>query len=106
MTLTSGLSAVSVFLAESTLRSPMRSMLCRIWRCRFEASTTSMSTIPSVPTPAAARESAAGGGRRGGPQPAGAEEEHAALEELLLAGLTDLGQKDVAPVAVALLGGE
>jgi rhodanese-related sulfurtransferase len=40
---------------ESTLRSPIRSMLCRICRCRFDSSTTSMSMMPSVPTPAAAR---------------------------------------------------
>src|ERR671918_1311212 len=70
-TLTSGLMAVSVFLAESTLRSPMRSTLCRIWRCRFDSSTTSMSTMPIVPK---------------------------------LAADVDLGQEQVALVAVALLG--
>ena len=43
-------------------------------------------------------------GRRA--EPAGAEQQHAALEQLLLPGLADLGQQDVAPVAVALLGGE
>jgi len=36
-TKTSGLSSCRVFLAESTLRSPSRSRLCRIWRCRFDA---------------------------------------------------------------------
>ena len=41
--------------ALSTLGMPIRSVECRIWRCRFEVSTTSSSTIPSVPTPAAAR---------------------------------------------------
>src|SRR5690349_10741677 len=30
------------------------------WRCRFDSSTTSKSTMPSVPTPAAARYSSAG----------------------------------------------
>ena len=30
------------------------------WRCRFDSSTSSNSTIPSVPTPAAARYSSAG----------------------------------------------
>ncbi len=43
-------------------------------------------------------------GRRA--EAAGAEEQHAALEQLLLAGLTDLGEQDVTAVAVALLGGE
>jgi hypothetical protein len=41
-------------------------------------------------------------GRR--PEPAGAEQEHAGVEELLLAGLADLGQQEVARVAGALLG--
>ena len=31
-----------------------------IWRCRFDSSTVSNSTMPSVPTPAAARYSSAG----------------------------------------------
>ena len=44
--------------------------------------------------------------RGGRAEAAGAEEQHAALEQLLLAGLTDLGEQDVAAVAVALLGGE
>ena len=43
--------------------------------------------------------------RGGGAETAGAEEEHLGLEQLLLAGLTDLGEEDVALVAVALLGG-
>ena len=43
-------------------------------------------------------------GRRS--EPARAEQQHLALEELLLAGLTDLGQEQVAVVAVALLGVE
>ena len=59
-TSTSGFNDTSVFFAESTLRSPTRSRLWRIWRCRLEASTSSMSTMPIVPTPAAARYSAAG----------------------------------------------
>ena len=54
-TLTSGFSAVRVFLAESTLRSPTRSTLWRICRWRFDSSTTSMSMMPIVPTPAAVR---------------------------------------------------
>ena len=43
------MSALSVFFI------PMRSVVWRIWRWRFDSSTTSSSTIPSVPTPAAAR---------------------------------------------------
>src|SRR3982074_3633168 len=93
--------AVSVFLAESTLRSPMRSMLCSTWRCRLDASTTSMSMMPMVPTPAAARYNAAGG-----PQAAGAQQQPLGVEQLLLAGHVDLGQQQVALVAVALLGAE
>ena len=46
--------------AESTLRSPTRSRLCKIWRCKLDASTTSISTMPIVPTPAAAKYIAAG----------------------------------------------
>jgi hypothetical protein len=49
------LSASIVFLAESTFFVPMRSVVWMIWRWRFERSTTSKSTIPIVPTPAAAR---------------------------------------------------
>ena len=42
--------------------------------------------------------------RGGGAEAAGAEEEHLRLEQLLLARLADLGEEDVALVAVALLG--
>ena len=41
--------------ARSAFESPSRSVECTICRWRFESSTTSSSTIPSVPTPAAAR---------------------------------------------------
>ena len=54
-TLTSGFSASIVRLADSTFGSPSRSVEWTIWRWRFDASTASSSTIPSVPTPAAAR---------------------------------------------------
>ena len=57
--------------------------------------------MPIVPTPAAARYE---GGRRA--EPAGAEEEHLGVEQLELALLGDLGEQQVAVVAVALLGGE
>ena len=93
--------AVSVFLAESTLRSPMRSMLCRIWRCRLDSSTTSMSMMPMG--------AHAGGGeveRGGRAEATGAEQEHPGVEQLQLALDADLGQEEVALVAVALLGRE
>ena len=60
LTLTSGFSAVIVSSAESTFGTPTRSELWITWRCRLERSTVSSSTIPSVPTPAAARYSAVG----------------------------------------------
>ena len=59
-TLTSGLSASIVCRAESTFLTPRRSVEWMTWRWRLLASTTSKSTMPSVPTPAAARYSAAG----------------------------------------------
>jgi hypothetical protein len=54
MTLTSGFRSLRVCSALSTFGVPIRDVACRICRCRFEASTTSASTRPSVPTPAAA----------------------------------------------------
>ena len=41
--------------AESTFGVPMRSVVWMTWRWRLERSTTSSSTMPIVPTPAAAR---------------------------------------------------
>ena len=41
--------------AEAVFAMPIRSVLWITWRCRLEASTTSSSTRPIVPTPAAAR---------------------------------------------------
>ena len=46
---------ISVRLADSAFHSPSRDVEWSTWRWRFEASTLSSSTIPSVPTPAAAR---------------------------------------------------
>ena len=54
-TFTSGLISWIEISAESTFGTPMRSFECATWRCRLERSTTSLSTMPSVPTPAAAR---------------------------------------------------
>src|SRR6266700_7596483 len=59
-TFTSGLIAWIDSSAESTLGMPMRWVEWITWRCRLERSTSSSSTMPSVPTPAAARYSAAG----------------------------------------------
>ena len=59
-TLTSGFSAFIVISAESTFGMPMRSVVWMTWRWRLERSTTSSSTMPIVPTPAAARYSAVG----------------------------------------------
>ena len=41
--------------ADTTFLWPTRSVVWITWRWRFERSTTSKSTIPIVPTPAAAR---------------------------------------------------
>src|SRR4051794_2516233 len=41
--------------ALSALDRPTSDLPWMIWRCRFDSSTTSNSTMPSVPTPAAAR---------------------------------------------------
>src|ERR1051325_7412708 len=38
MTFTSGLRPAIALRADSTLGSPTRSVACRIWRCRFDAS--------------------------------------------------------------------
>ena len=54
-TLTSALISLIAISAESTFGIPIRSSEWATWRWRFERSTTSSSTIPSVPTPAAAR---------------------------------------------------
>src|SRR4029077_2583142 len=59
-TSTSGFRLRSVSAADSTLSRPMSSWPCSSWRWRFEASTTSKSTMPTLPTPAAARYIAAG----------------------------------------------
>ena len=59
-TFTSGLMPLMAISAESTFGVPIRSVVWMTWRCRFERSTSSSSTTPSVPTPAAARYSAVG----------------------------------------------
>jgi hypothetical protein len=57
--------------------------------------------MPSVPTPAGGQVER---GRRA--QAAGAEQEHLGVEQLLLALGADLGEQEVARVALALLGRE
>src|SRR3954463_1910467 len=106
-TSTSGLIAFIDSSAESTFGTPTRSVVWMTCRWRFDTSTTSSSTSPRVPTPAAARDSAvgepggpaAGGGevrRRRRAEAAGAEEQDLRVEELLLPGLADLRQEEVA----------
>lgn len=46
--------------AESTFFIPTFTVLCSICRCRFDTSTSSPSTIPSIPTPDPAMYAAAG----------------------------------------------
>ena len=46
--------------ADSALDRPMSDCPWMIWRCRLDSSTVSNSTMPSVPTPAAARYISAG----------------------------------------------
>jgi hypothetical protein len=55
LTVTSGFSASIVCPADSAFDWPRRSVEWTICRWRFVSSTASSSTIPSVPTPAAAR---------------------------------------------------
>src|SRR5215211_1838674 len=87
-TSTSGLIALTDSSAESTLATPMRSVVWMTWRWRFERSTSSSSTMPSVPTPAAA------------------EQQHLGLQQPGLALEADLGHEQVARVALALLLGQ
>ena len=96
---TSGFRALIVLRADSTFRSPIRSFVWRICRCRFDRSTTSKSTIPIVPTPAAARYRAAGRA-----ETAGADEQRLRAEQPRLAGRADLGDQEMAAVALLLLG--
>src|ERR1700742_1555385 len=60
MTSTYGLISWMLSRADSALGLPMSDTPWMICRCRLDSSTTSKSTMPSVPTPAAARYSSAG----------------------------------------------
>ena len=55
ITSTSGLSWLIATFADCDFGIPTRSVLWITWRWRFDSSTTSSSTIPIVPMPAAAR---------------------------------------------------
>ena len=59
-TFTYGLISRTEEAADSALGRPMSLWPWMIWRCRFDSSTVSKSTIPNVPTPAAARYMRAG----------------------------------------------
>ena len=72
-----------------------------IWRCRLDSSTTSKSTMPSVPTPAAARYSSAGD-----PRPPAPTHEHLGVLQALLPGHPDVGDDQVAGVALDLVDGQ
>src|SRR6476661_4084863 len=100
-TFTSGLSALICSSAESTLGTPTRSVVWMTWRCRLETSTTSSSTMPSVPHACGCEVE-----RGGRAEAAGAEQQHLGVEQLLLALGADLGEQEVARVALALLGRE
>ena len=55
MTFTYGLTSAMESRADSAFGLPTSETPWMIWRCRFDSSTVSKSTMPSVPTPAAAR---------------------------------------------------
>ena len=67
--------------ADSTFRRPRCSRSWSTWRCRLLSSTTSGSTMPRVPTPAAARYRATGE-----PRPPGPHQQHSRGEQALLPG--------------------
>ncbi len=96
-TFTSGLSASIVRCADATFGSPSRSVEWTIWRCRFESSTTSGVDDPERPD---ARGREVQRGRRA--EAAGADQEDARVEQPLLTLLADLGDEQVARVALAL----
>ena len=54
-TFTSGLISAMLSFADCAFSVPMSDTPWMTWRCRLDSSTTSKSTMPRVPTPAAAR---------------------------------------------------
>ena len=97
ITSTSGLSASIVRFADSAFQSPSVCVEWAIWRCRFDSSTRSSSTIPSRPI---ARRGQVERRRRA--EAARADQEHARVEQLQLPLLADLGDQQMAAVALAL----
>ena len=94
-----GLSAVQPRpCADSSLRRPTSGVPCSTCRCRLLKSTTSKSTRPRRPTPAAARYSAAGE-----PSPPAPMQQHARRLQLALPVHAHLGHDQVAAVALHLL---
>ena len=79
------------------LASPTAAVSWITCRCRLDSDTVSSSTMPSVPTPAAARYCEH---RRA--EPAGADHQHTRALQPLLAGAADLRQHDVARIALQL----
>mmetsp|Transcript_19680 Transcript_19680/g.39148 ORF Transcript_19680/g.39148 Transcript_19680/m.39148 type:complete len:223 (-) Transcript_19680:99-767(-) len=59
-TSTLGFTSPILAAADAHLLAPIEPVPWMIWRCRFDSSTVSASTMPTVPTPAAARYSSAG----------------------------------------------
>jgi hypothetical protein len=95
-----GVQALIDLRADSTLRSPTRSFVWTIWRWRLLRSTTSKSTMPDRPD---TRRREVQRGRR--TEAARADEEGLGAQQLGLAGRADLGDEQVAAVALLLLGG-
>src|SRR3954462_6438109 len=93
-TFTPGLRSLIARSAESTLGVPTPSVLWITWRWRFDTSTTSSSTRPTVPVEGPERAHARGGEVQGGggAEPAGAEQQHLRVEQLELALHADLRQ--------------
>ena len=87
--------------ARLHFRLPTVAVECRICRCKFERSTTSPSTSPMVPTPAAARYES---GRRA--QPTGSDEQHFALLSFSWPLPPTSLQNNVAAVSLNLLFGQ
>src|SRR3954449_10301249 len=119
-TSTSGLISLIESRALSALDRPMSDTPWMIWRCRLDSSTVSNSTMPRVPTPAAARYMSTGEPRgAGGPPRGGGEEkdpgepgpprpdgEHLGVLQPLLPVHPDVGDDQVAAVAADLVDGQ
>ena len=101
MTLTSGLRALIAIRADSTLRSPIRSVVWTIWRWRLRE--VDDVEVDEADGPDAGRREIQRGRRT---EPAGADEQRLGGEQLGLAGRADLRDQQVAAVALLLLGGQ